>query len=303
MGLGSWLKRQGSGILYGASGGLDALGDIYNDITGKTASRDAARAQVNAAREANALQERMFNKSIELQEPWRQAGVGALSDLQGGLSRGEFEAGNDQFAEGELPGFRYGEPQYQEDRFKFDFTEDPGFKFRQEQGNKAIERSAAARGGLFAGATMRDLAGFNSGLASQEYGDAFNRARGSFESDRAFGRNKFSQDRDFSYGAARDQYSDANANRNFRYGVFSDTQNRKRQDLSNRFSRLSALAGIGQDATNSQVGAGSRFGDAASSNIMDIGNAQAAGRVGGYNAQRDFWGNVLSIGAKLYGAK
>lgn len=53
---------------------------------------------------------------------------------------------------------------------------DPGFAFRQQQGEQAINRSAAARGGRLGGATLKALAGFNQDLASQEYGNAANRA-------------------------------------------------------------------------------------------------------------------------------
>jgi hypothetical protein len=40
---------------------------------------------------------------------------------------------------------------------------------------KALERSAAARGGLLSGNTMRGIQRFGQDLASQEYGNAFNR--------------------------------------------------------------------------------------------------------------------------------
>ena len=54
-------------------------------------------------------------------------------------------------------------------------TSDPGYQFRMDQGQKAIERSAAARGGLFSGGTGKALQQYSQGLASQEYGNAFNR--------------------------------------------------------------------------------------------------------------------------------
>lgn len=51
------------------------------------------------------------------------------------------------------------------------FEEDPGYKFRQQQGEEAINRQAAAQGGRGGGATMKALADYNQGLASQEYGN------------------------------------------------------------------------------------------------------------------------------------
>jgi hypothetical protein len=59
-------------------------------------------------------------------------------------------------------------------------TDDPGFAFAMEQGQKALERSAAAKGTLLTGGTLKDLAGFTTGMALQGYGDAWNRARTSY---------------------------------------------------------------------------------------------------------------------------
>lgn len=56
-----------------------------------------------------------------------------------------------------------------------DYQADPGYAFRQSQGEKAINRSAAAAGRYNSGATLKALDTFNSGLASQEFGNAYNR--------------------------------------------------------------------------------------------------------------------------------
>ena len=58
------------------------------------------------------------------------------------------------------------------------FQADPGFRFRQEQGNEALRALNAARGGGLSGRTLQDAMEFNSGLASQEYGNFFNRLAG-----------------------------------------------------------------------------------------------------------------------------
>jgi hypothetical protein len=55
------------------------------------------------------------------------------------------------------------------------FEQDPGYAFRQSEGMKALERSAAARGGLLSGGTLKGIQRFGQDLASQEYGNAFNR--------------------------------------------------------------------------------------------------------------------------------
>lgn len=53
-----------------------------------------------------------------------------------------------------------------------EFTESPGYQFTLGEGQKAIERAAAARGGLQSPATQKALAQYATGLASQEY-DSF----------------------------------------------------------------------------------------------------------------------------------
>jgi hypothetical protein len=55
------------------------------------------------------------------------------------------------------------------------FQADPGYGFRFAQGQKALERSAAARGGLLSGNTGGALQQYGQGMASQEYQNAFNR--------------------------------------------------------------------------------------------------------------------------------
>jgi hypothetical protein len=52
---------------------------------------------------------------------------------------------------------------------------DPAYQFRMQQGVSALDRSAAARGMLQSGAQQKALARFGQGLASEEYGNIFNR--------------------------------------------------------------------------------------------------------------------------------
>jgi hypothetical protein len=52
---------------------------------------------------------------------------------------------------------------------------DPGYAFRLQQQNQAMERSAAASGSAMGGGTLKALASYSGNLASQEYGAAFNR--------------------------------------------------------------------------------------------------------------------------------
>lgn len=56
-----------------------------------------------------------------------------------------------------------------------DLTIDPGYAFREQQGEQALTRSAAAHGGVGGGGFEKDLAAYSQGQASQEYQAAFNR--------------------------------------------------------------------------------------------------------------------------------
>jgi hypothetical protein len=53
---------------------------------------------------------------------------------------------------------------------------DPGVQFRQDQARRALEGSAAARGDLLSGGNLKALQSRSQDLASQEYGNAWNRA-------------------------------------------------------------------------------------------------------------------------------
>ena len=130
-------------------------------LLGGSSSRSAASTQAAAAdRSAElqkqisdqqiALQREQFNRQLELQEPFRQAGVNALNKLAP-LASEYTQFGMDQF------------------------QQDPGYAFRLSEGMKTLERGAAARGGLLSGATMKGLQRYGQDLASQEYQNAFNR--------------------------------------------------------------------------------------------------------------------------------
>jgi hypothetical protein len=104
----------------------------------------------------------MLERQIGLQEPFRQAGLTAQEQIMQLLG-----VGGDATAEG------YGS--LAKPFGQTDFEQDPGYAFRQAEGMKALERSAAARGGLLSGGTLKGIQRFGQDLASQEYGNAFNR--------------------------------------------------------------------------------------------------------------------------------
>ena len=125
-------------------------GTLGSALIGANAASKAANTQAGAARDAAALQQQQFNKQVELQEPWRQAGMTALNKL--------------------VPLATEYTPFSMEQ-----FQQDPGYAFRLSEGQKALERSAAARAGLQSGSALKAAARFGQDYGSQEYQNAFNR--------------------------------------------------------------------------------------------------------------------------------
>ncbi len=56
-----------------------------------------------------------------------------------------------------------------------DYQADPGYAFRLSEGQKALERTNAARGKYFSGQAIKGLTDYNQESASQEYQNAYNR--------------------------------------------------------------------------------------------------------------------------------
>jgi hypothetical protein len=69
-----------------------------------------------------------------------------------------------------------------------DFEKDPGYEFRRSEGEKAVEASAAARGVLGSGGTLKGLDRYNQDYASGEFSNAYNR----FNNDRTTRFNRLS---------------------------------------------------------------------------------------------------------------
>ena len=149
----------GSSVI-GAGAGI--YGSSRAASTQARAARDAAAAQTQAADRAAEVQRELFERQVELQAPFREAGLTAQNRLLTLLGLGGQETAPE-----------YG--RYARDFGRADFTADPGYGFRMSEGMKALERSAAARGGLLSGATLRGVQRFGQDLASQEYQNAFNR--------------------------------------------------------------------------------------------------------------------------------
>jgi len=251
-------------------------------LIGNLASSSASRAQSQAAGEATqaqrdvssqqmeiqrdiaekqmALQREQYNKQIELGEPFRQAGITGqnmlLAQLQGG-----------PYASAKFGGVAGYDPASAMRNFGAgDFQTDPGYAFRLSEGMKALDRTAASRGGLLSGATLKGAQQYGQGLASQEYQNAFNR----FQTER----------------------TNTLAPLQSLAGVGQSATQQAQQAAQNY-----ATGGAGTLGTlgAGQTGALGAYGAAAGSNIIGAGNARASGYVGGANTISSGLGQGLNF--------
>ena len=129
--------------------GAAAIGAAGSAISGIVGSNKAAKAQKDAAKNAAQAQKNALAAQAELAKPYVEAGKTALAEYQ-------------KLA----PYQSFGMQQFQAD---------PGYGFRMSEGLKALERSAAARGLLQSGGTLKDITRFGQNLANAEYENAFSR--------------------------------------------------------------------------------------------------------------------------------
>ncbi len=122
---------------------------VGSTLVGAYSANRAAQTQAGAMDRSADLQYRQYQEDVARQKPFYDVGVNALPEL--------VEASKYQ-------------------PFTMDkFQADPGYAFRLSEGTKALERSAAARGGLLSGGTGKALTRFGQEMGSQEYTNAFNR--------------------------------------------------------------------------------------------------------------------------------
>lgn len=94
-----------------------------------------------------------INASRALYQPYQASGEAANAKLTDMLASGELGGGFSQE----------------------DFQVDPGYQFRQQQGQQALDKRLASSGNYFSGDALKAASQYNQGLASQEYQNAFNR--------------------------------------------------------------------------------------------------------------------------------
>jgi len=117
----------------------------------KAASTMAAQQRANLVK-SQARTQAATDQAKAYMNPWREAGTDALGKLQAKIAAG--------------PG---------------DMEKSPGYQFRLDEGQKAIERSAAARGGVLSGAATKAALKYGQDFATNDYDNFLRRYYESME--------------------------------------------------------------------------------------------------------------------------
>lgn len=218
---------------------------VIGGVVNSRASSKSAKAQTQAANQANETERYIYDQTREDQMPWQQAGRTGLNSLMGlyGFEQKPV-AGTGTLGTPAMPGGKglFGQlinpgkpgvdavpPDMEWQRAinpsgiaNSFMAMDPGYQFRLKEGQRNLENSAAARGGLMSGNFLK---------ATTKYG----------------------QD----YGA--NEYA----------------------NIANRYGQL---AGVGQVANQSLQSAGQNYANAYGQNVQNAGAARASGYAGRANA-------------------
>jgi len=131
-------------------GAATVAGSVYSS---KQAGK-AAKTQAASADRASQIQQENFEQTRKDLMPYKQAGDTSLSQLMGQMTPDGY---------------------FNQTYTGQDIYSDPSYQFRLQQGQDAIQSSAAAKGGLLTGATLKALQNYGQESASQEYSNAYNR--------------------------------------------------------------------------------------------------------------------------------
>jgi hypothetical protein len=146
--------------------GVAAVTTLAGSAISSRAASSAASTQADAANRAADLQQQQFERNVELQEPFRQAGIEGQNRLATLLGMQTGDTGAADFG-------KYATAEYTPAMFAQ--GQDPGYQFRLSEGLKALDRQAAARGGLISGAALKASMRYGQDMGSQEFMNAFNR--------------------------------------------------------------------------------------------------------------------------------
>ncbi len=159
-------------------GGLSAIGGVGSSIIGSNASKKAASQESSTVQQGINETNQQFQQEQANQAPYLAAGSQSLAQLLAGLNNGTFGPGSTPSYT--LPTLAQAE-------------NEPGFQFQEQQGDKAIQESAAATGGAFSGGTAKSLDNYNTNLAQTDYQNVVSNSLNAYQQNLANQAQQFSQ--------------------------------------------------------------------------------------------------------------
>lgn len=135
-----------------AAAAITAGAGLVGSVVSGVSSSNAASQQAAAAQQAAAIQQQQYQQNTQNQQPYMNAGSSALNTI------GQDQANGTGFAASFNPQ---------------NYIDTPGYQFQQQQGQNAINSSAAATGGVLNGGTLKALDQYTTGLANTTYGQAY----------------------------------------------------------------------------------------------------------------------------------
>jgi hypothetical protein len=241
--------------LAGSAISANAAGNAAD--TQAAAANHAADLESQASQNALDFQKQQYATSQQQQAPWLQAGQSGLSALQYGLGTGG-SANGTGVGQGSLL-----KPYGQTFTPPTGLTEqnDPGYQARLQLGTDAIQRSAAARGGVATGGTAKALNTYGQDYASNEYNNVYNRALNTFGTN---------------------------------FNAYNTNQ-------TNQYNKLAALSGTGQQTATQLANQGQNASNNVTSNLLGTAqnmgqqyNNAAAATASGYVGQGNAWSQGIN---------
>lgn len=245
--------------------GVGLAGSIGGALIGSHGAHQAADAQSAAAQQAANYQKQQGENATGFQNaewnqaqnniaPWLGAGrqaLGELSGLTGTPGQGLLKGWDQQFQAPTL------------DQAK----QNPGYQFALQQGEGALQNSAAAHGNLLSGNTLTALTNYGQQMGEQNYNDVYNR----------------------------------------QFQNYLDQKNSFYTNQNNTYGRLSGLAGSGQQAANTMGQLGQQAANNTGNIDLQTGSEvgrdyqnQGAAQASGYAGSANAWNGALGgIGGQL----
>jgi len=224
--------------------------------TQSEAAKSAAELEAQTAREYLDWEKEMWNQVQEMYAPYQEAGESALASLSAKLGLSGDPTSSDY---GSLlksySGGDFVAPTLEE------AANEPGYKFAVQQGQQAIERSAAAKGGVLSGGTAKALERYGQEMGELNYENAYNR----------------------------------------KFNEWQTAFNKSQVEQSNVYNRLMGLTSTGQETTQQLASSGlsttanmANIATTSASNQADALQDAAAARASGYASSGNIWGSTLS---------